>query len=58
MLEEVAIASTCDNMDTLPAVTFILGGTPYTLQPADYVMMGQMYDEVSQGTPYSFATRR
>lgn len=35
-----AAPATCENLDKLPDVTFIVMGTPITMKKEDYVMFG------------------
>lgn len=39
LMAQVSIDSKCRNMDSLPTVTFVLGGHKYDLAPQDYVRM-------------------
>ena len=46
LLEETAVALTCDGLEDLPDVTFVLSGTPVTLTKEDYTVLGWSYDQV------------
>jgi hypothetical protein len=53
LLEEVAAPSTCENIENLPDITFVIMGQPFTMTKDDYVIFGQNYDEVACMTAFT-----
>jgi hypothetical protein len=46
-------SQTCENVDDLPPVTFVMMGQEFTMTKDDYVLLGQNYDEVQCMTAFT-----
>ena len=45
LLEEVAVAKTCEGVETLPDITWVIMGSHYTMNRAQYVVESEAYGE-------------
>ena len=45
LLEQVAVAKTCEGVEALPDITWVIMGSRYTMNPAQYVVESEAYGE-------------